>query len=598
MPSGPVPQPWQTIARRMQDHRDETIAAVQPPVPDVPAELPTNVTGVPRTVLAPAVLDITESPVEVLLPLLHEGRLSSTAVTTAFLQRAGLAGRLANCITELLPERALARARFLDEHRAQHKQPIGPLHGLPISVKEHFGMKGQDLNAGFVAWAGRVADADALLLQFLWTAGAVFYVRTTQPQSLMHLETSSNLYGVTVNPYNAGLTSGGSSGGEGALLGLRGSCLGVGSDIGGSIRAPAANNGVFGLRPTTTRLPTGGIMAAMLGADHIVPVVGPMATSLEGIRIFMQALLDQRPWLSDASLVQMPWKRGSSLRVGTDGRKKLRVGVLVDDGVVRPHPPILRGLETVVAKLGTSPDVEVVDFPPWKHEEASRIISSLYFADGAAELSEAINASGEPWRPLSTFVAKENPNIKVLTIPELWELTKQKEAYKTNYTKHWNSIGTSLPGPDSITEAEVQEVSSKADDMVDVLLTPVGPGCAPPLDSARYWAYTSQWNLLDYPALVFPTGLWCGSEDKAREESPPRNEQDKYNRELCKCLPVAMLCGTCRSMLICLLIDQQDVYVDAPISLQLVGRRFEDEKLVEALEMILKVADISTVAIV
>jgi hypothetical protein len=70
--------------------------------------------------------------------------------------------------------------------------------------------------------------------------------------------------------------------------------------------------------------------------------------------------------------------------------------------------------------------------------------------------------------------------------------------------------------------------------MVDVVLCPVGPGCAPPLDCARYWGYTSQWNLLDYPAAVFPTGLKCGPEDVVDRGYVPRNEQDRYNHELCK----------------------------------------------------------------
>lgn len=95
------------------------------------------------------------------------------------------------------------------------------------------GMKDLGLNAGYVAWWGKTATEDAHVLQILWNAGAVFYARTTQPQTMMHLETDSNLYGVTVSPYNRNLSSGGSSGGEGALIGLRGSCLGIGSDIGG-----------------------------------------------------------------------------------------------------------------------------------------------------------------------------------------------------------------------------------------------------------------------------------------------------------------------------------------------------------------------------
>jgi amidase len=134
----------------------------------------------------------------------------------------------------------LARARYLDDYLAQNKKPVGPLHGLPISVKEHIGMEGLGLNAGYVAWWDKVATEDAHVLQILWHAGAVFHARTTQPQTLMHLETDSNLYGVTVNPYNRDVSAGGSSGGEGALIGLRGSCLGIGTDIGGKPKVDRA----------------------------------------------------------------------------------------------------------------------------------------------------------------------------------------------------------------------------------------------------------------------------------------------------------------------------------------------------------------------
>ncbi len=208
---------WQEVAADRQKHRDATIAAIQPPIPDVPAELPLNVTTIPKQLLTAEEVTITETPVEELVALLVGQKWTATEVIKAYLRRAGLAQKLvtrslkdeshfytvqpsanklqANCVTELLPERALARAAFLDEYIATHKKPIGPLHGVPISVKEHVGMKGLDLNAGFISWVGRTGEEDAYLLQILWAAGAVFYVRTTEPQTLMHLETSSNLYG-------------------------------------------------------------------------------------------------------------------------------------------------------------------------------------------------------------------------------------------------------------------------------------------------------------------------------------------------------------------------------------------------------------------
>jgi amidase len=277
-----------------------------------------------------------------------------------------------NCITELLPERALERAKYLDEYLATHKKPIGPLHGIPISVKEHVGMKGLELNAGFVAWCGQIAGEDSHILQILWGAGCVFYARTTQPQTLMHLECSSNIHGVTTNPFNTKLSSGGSSGGEGALMGLRGSCLGIGTDIGGSIRSPAANNGLYGFRPSSYRLPVAGWGATMQGSEHIVPVIGPLSTSLEGIKTFMKVILDRKPWLKEPSLIPFGWRDDQAVK----GRK-LKVAVMWDDGVVKPHPPVLRALKEIVTKLGDS--VEIVDWTPLKHDEAWKIIVSIQF---------------------------------------------------------------------------------------------------------------------------------------------------------------------------------------------------------------------------
>lgn len=94
-------------------------------------------------------------------------------------------------------------------------------------------MKDLRLHASYIASWDNFATQDAHVLQILENAGAVFHARTTQPQTIMHLETSSNFYGTTTNPYNSDLTSGGSSGGEGSLGGLGGSILGVGSDVGG-----------------------------------------------------------------------------------------------------------------------------------------------------------------------------------------------------------------------------------------------------------------------------------------------------------------------------------------------------------------------------
>ncbi|KAK5952726.1 hypothetical protein OHC33_006318 [Knufia fluminis] len=541
-------KPWQEVAQRAQAYRDKSIAEINPPIPAVPEELPQNVTHLPKQLLTPREVEITEMLPEELLPALADGKLTSVEVINAFVRRAGLAQQLVNCVTEIMVPQALERAKYCDEYLAKHGRPIGPLHGLPISVKEHIGMKGLTQNCGFVAWIDEVAKEDAFILTLLHNAGAVFYVRTTEPQLLMHLETASNLYGVTVNPYNRALTSGGSSGGEGALLGLRGSCLGIGTDIGGSIRSPAANNGVWGFRPSSYRLPNSGAHAPGLGEEQIVPVIGPMSTSFAGLNVFMKTIIDQKPWLNEPSMVPLKWNTAESHLVERFGQRKLKVGIMWHDGVVKPHPPIMRALTEMAAKLKKTPGIEVVDWAPHKHEESWDIISSLYFCASAKEDMDIMEAGGEPILPLSKFILLEQSGVpqEEDIASTIWKKTIRREAFKTEYAAHWNATGAADGHP------------------VDVILCPVGPGAAPPLDHSRYWAYTSTWNLLDYPAMVFPYSQVDQEKDKADEGYVPMNDQDDWNHKL----------------------YSPERYADAPISLQLVGRRCEDEKVFEAMQFI------------
>lgn len=350
---------------------------------------------------------------------------------------------------------------------------------------------------------------------------------------MMHLETDSNLYGVTNNPYNSKLSSGGSSGGEGALLALHGSCLGIGSDVGGSIRSPAANCGVYGLKPTAFRVPTDGWGYIMAGADTVESVLGPMSTSLSGLQLFMKTVLSASPWLTEPALLPIPWR---DYNIPTD--RPLRIGVLWDDQIVRPHPPITRALKEVSSRLQQT-GIEVVDFKPYLHEEAWAIIASLYFTDGGEADGQAINNSGEPWRPLSEWIITQNPCVKKLDVGELTYWLEERETYRKEYALHWNELG------------------------VDAVLCPVGPGVAPKHNTARYWSYTSQWNLLDYPSVAFPVTKVDKNVDVLGNEKI-FSDHDSYNRGLW----------------------DADEFHGLPVGLQLVGRRFDDEKILGILEYV------------
>ena len=446
-------------------------------------------------------------------------------------------------MTELLCESALARADFLDEYLKRNGKPYGPLHGLPISVKEHIGMKGLGLNTAYIALWDETAPEDAHVLSILSRAGAVFHARTTQPQSIMHLETDSNLHGVTVNPYNTNLSAGGSSGGEGALVGARGSCLGIGSDIGGkfsplhlsdvlclfsvgSIRSPAANNGVYGLKPTSLRVPADGCSTPAPASDPITTVIGPLSISLGGIKLFMHTVLSAQPWLHEPALLPIPWN--ASYRISP--QQALKIGIMWDDGVVKPHPPITRALRTVASKLATVPNITIVDWKPHLHDEGWAIISSLYFPDGGAENDRVMAESGEPWRPLTEWIIKENPCVKRLKMQELWYWLEEKEAYRSEYAKVWNDTATSI-----------DEATGMPNGTVDAIMCPVGPGVAPRHNTAKYWSYTSQWNLLDYPAISFPVCKVDEQLDRNEHRSEFLGEIDKENWELCKVFCFALI---------------------------------------------------------
>ena len=136
---------------------------------------------------------------------------------------------------------------------------------------------------GYVSWLGKKDEEDSVLTALLRKAGAVFYVKTSVPQTLMVCETVNNIIGRTTNPRNKNWSCGGSSGGEGAMIGFRGGIIGVGTDIGGSIRIPSAFNFLYGIRPSHGRMPYAKMANSMEGQETVHSVVGPIAHSAAGV---------------------------------------------------------------------------------------------------------------------------------------------------------------------------------------------------------------------------------------------------------------------------------------------------------------------------
>jgi amidase len=205
-------------------------------VPDDILHSTKEVISLPDKLLSPRELEITDSSTRELLQHLHspslDDRWTSLEVTTAFCKRASIAEQATNCLTEVFFNEAFEQAKAVDAFLEKNGKPMGALAGLPVSVKDCFNVKGQDSTLGFVCWANAPQESDSLMIKLLRQAGAILYCKTNVPTAMMIAETVNNVFGRTLNPYHTEFTSGGSSGGEAALIAMKGSPLGVGTDIG------------------------------------------------------------------------------------------------------------------------------------------------------------------------------------------------------------------------------------------------------------------------------------------------------------------------------------------------------------------------------
>jgi len=194
-----------------------------------------------------------------------------------------------NAFVDCKPEAVLAQARDAEKAILRGDE-LGPLHGVPVSIKSSIDVAGHRCEAGTRLRAGYIAAEDAPLVARLRAAGAVILGVTNAPELLMAWETDNLLYGRTNNPWDLTRTAGGSSGGEAAAIAAGLSAGGVGSDGGGSIREPAHFCGICGLKPTPGRIPSTGHFPKSGGPFALIGVVGPMARTIEDVRTLFEVM--------------------------------------------------------------------------------------------------------------------------------------------------------------------------------------------------------------------------------------------------------------------------------------------------------------------
>ncbi|EIM92443.1 general amidase [Stereum hirsutum FP-91666 SS1] len=549
-----MPASWQEIVADKRKRQQDTIPKEW--IVTLPAEDVLDVTNFPIEcgLLTEKEIEITElTDIVALLKKLAEGEWTSVEVTTAYSKRAIVAHQVTNCLTEIFVDKALARAKWLDEQLKTTGKVVGPLHGLPISLKDQIALEGLETIMGYVSWVGKPAAKNAVVADILYECGAVPYVRTNVPQTLMWSETYNTVFGRTVNPRNRTLTCGGSSGGEGALIAMKGSILGVGSDIGGSVRIPAAMNGLYGLRPSYHRIPYAGAVNSLEGQDSLPSVLGPLSPSLAGVKLFMEAVISKQPWFKDPLVIHKPWNEEEYKLAEHGGGKKLCFGILWDDGVLLPHPPVIRALEmTKKALLDAGHDV--VDWKPHKHQELYDSILDIWTAAGVDDYEAVTKLTGEP---LLQSMAPDAPldakalyhDSKTKTVYELFQIQKKRRDLRQEYLELWRG--------------SVKDTTTGRP--VDAIISPVAPWAPPPHGKNSSAQYTMIWNCLDYPACTFPVTTVDETLDKPKPAHNFYNERDQQCYEL---------------------YDSPTTFKNAPVSLQLVGHTLEEEAVVGMTEVV------------
>ncbi|HRH85968.1 MAG TPA: amidase [Rubrivivax sp.] len=259
---------------------------------------------------------------------LRRGQVSSVELLKAYLERVDRFNPALNALVVDDRKAALNRARAAD--RALAKGEVwGPLHGLPMTVKESFDLEGQPTTWGNVPRKGHVAGADAVAVQRLKAAGAVVFGKSNVPLNLADFQSYNAVYGTSNNPWDLARGPGGSSGGSAAMVAAGLSALEYGSDIGGSIRNPAAYCGVYGHKSTWCIVPKRGhTLAPQPGAEADLSVIGPLARSADDLALALKLTVGADELNA----------RGMHYRLPTPPKsvKGLRVAVWLDEPAIAP----------------------------------------------------------------------------------------------------------------------------------------------------------------------------------------------------------------------------------------------------------------------
>lgn len=476
-----------------------------------------------------------------LAEVIKTGKVSSLQAVSTYCQRAYEYGRDMFLTAEECFADALEEAAKCDEELSRgHIRGI--LHGVPMSVKEHICMKGYTSTGGVVWKLDYPDDETAAVVELLISEGAIPFVRSNVSQSMMWCECSNSIYGRSENPWNRSKTTGGSSGGEGGLIAARLSPLGIGSDIGGSIRIPSAFCGIYGFRVTPQRVSFKAVKSSLEhNIEHLGFVapesLGPLGRSVDDLILVIKSWFSKKMLNIDETIVPIVF---DEIAFSTDKRRK--IGYFYDTPLIEAPVAIANAVKTCIEKLADK--YEFVEFQIPNIAEISRLFAAFFNAKGLKYFEES--QKGEKPEPYYALLITASKYPYLFTL--LFSFVR-----KIGYTR----ISDLLEIDHLVTAEDYVSKSRRLLDLVDIVLKkweelkldavicPVVGCVAPPHfktpEIVHTFLYSSIWNALKFPSGVVPVGIV--NEDEAyfkdRFNDPVTWACDKFMKDG-RGLPIAL----------------------------------------------------------
>jgi fatty acid amide hydrolase len=463
-----------------------------------------------------------------LAALIAGGEISSAEAVEAHIERIERVNQALNAVVIKRYEAARAEARAADKRRAAG-EPLGPLHGVPITVKETLDLSGTPATSGLASRAGSRAEQDEIHVARMRSAGAVVLGKTNVAQLLLYFESDNPVYGRTNNPWSAERTPGGSSGGEAAIIAAGGSPLGLGTDIGGSVRVPATFCGLASIKPTMGRTPDLGRLSVPVGQQAIVSQVGVLARKVADVTLGLDVING-----GCAPQVEPPMPLGDPQAVDLS---RLRVAYYSEDGTFAAAPAVRRAVREA-ADILRGCGAQVTTWSPPDVGHALDLYMGILGADGGQGMRAAFGRDKRDPRIAMLLMAASSSRPKLALLGGLLNIVGQRglaaslRRFGHHDTHHyWQLVEAQMAYQRRFAAA----LDHGEGGPFDLILC---PACALPAfrhGSSRELmvagGYTILYNLLGYPAGVVPFTRVREGEEIGRTPARDMIEQAAYDAE-------------------------------------------------------------------